>query len=400
MKSVWRLLLISLLLCFPNHSTHIQACGPGFEYEHYPYLCWLFHIDLIPIKTLHALSYAHLESNYDYKYSDPYQPFNLDTTFYLQNVSEWQAAIASDTAITTQVVDADIHQILYNIDPEVYFKRRHADSLRENTFIRAIQSSKASKSLLNYLDFAKICEQLMNFGSIWEEDSVKKQNSYFLKEHIEAGDSMLRQKTTLPFVKERVAFQIIKMAHYLHDTTRVMETYKLFFKNKNIKSWVSGSASYYDAMAHQNLAIRNLLLANTFEHSLDKRWLSLQSLEYADSIMNVSLALAHTAAEKARLMMLPRLLSEGRVLGRLEAIYQVDPKNNLFPIAIQREINKLENWIFTNRFTEYGKADVSIKPTEADSSEKEINLRFGRRIFIIGCLKWRIQQRFKRLLTC
>jgi hypothetical protein len=75
---------------------------------------------MIPIKASHVLSYAHLESNYAYKNSDPYQPFNSDTTFYLQNVAEWQVAIASDPAITTKVLDADIHQILYNMDPEVF----------------------------------------------------------------------------------------------------------------------------------------------------------------------------------------------------------------------------------------------------------------------------------------
>ncbi len=377
MKSIFKPLLISLFLCFPHYSTRIQACGPGFEFERYPYLCWLFHIDLIPIKALHALSYAHLESNYAYKNSDPYQPFNLDTTFYLQNVAEWQAAIAADPAITTQVADADIHQMLYNIDPKLYFTRRKANALLENSFIRAIQASETSKSLLNYLDFAKICEQLMNLGDIWEEDGVKKQNSYFLKEHIETGDSILRQKTTIPFVQVRLAFQIIKMAHYMGDTTRVMDTYKLFFNDKNTKSWVWGSASYYDAMAHQNLAIRNLLLANTFEHSMDKRWLSLQNLEKTDSIFSVSLTLANNAPEKARLMMLPCLLKEGRVLKRLEQIYQVDPKNNLFPIAIQREINKLENWIFTNRFTQYGSADAYFKPNPHgyESEQQIIELR-------------------------
>jgi hypothetical protein len=46
-------------------------------------------------------------------------------------------------------------------------------------------------------------------------------------------------------------------------------------------------------------------------------------------------------------------LSDGRTLNDLKKIYQIQPQNQLIQIAIQREINKLENWILTNRFTAY-----------------------------------------------
>jgi hypothetical protein len=347
MKSIFKSSLISILLCLLPNSATIQACGGGFDHTGYAYQSWLFQTDLIPMKTLHLLGYPRLSTSR--RESDPFAPFHEDTTFYIQNVAEWQAAIAADPAIPTKVADKDIHEILYRLDPEPYFRKMKKDSLRQNSFIKAIKSSK----LANYLDFAKTCEQLMNLGGIWEEDGVKKKNAYSLKEHIQAGDAFLNQPAITPFIRERVAYQIVKMAHYLGDTARVTATYQQFLEKSTSKSWVIGSARYYDAVAHENPALKNLLLARTFEHSVDKRWLSLEHFDYSEELRSKTLALAENAADRARLMMMPVLLNEGRNLVDLKNIYQIHPQNSFIAIAIQREINKLENWILTNRFTEF-----------------------------------------------
>jgi hypothetical protein len=373
MKSLFKPLVISFLGCLLPNSASIQACGGGFDHEYYAYQSWLFQIDLIPMKTLHLLSYPRL--NYAEKHADPFGRFQTDTSFYLQNLAEWQLAIAADPAIKSKVADKDIHEILYNIAPEPFFRKIKKDSLRQNTFIKAVQSS---KPLLNYLHFAKTCEQLMNLGGAWEEDAVKKKNSYSLKEHIQIGDAMLNQNSISVFVKERVAYQIVKMAHYLGDTARVMATYKQFLENSPTKSWVIGSARYYDAVAHENPALKNLLLSRTFEHSIDKRWLSLEHFDYSESLRPKSLALAETVEDKARLMLMPVLLNDGRTLNDLKQIYQTHPQNYLLQIAIQREINKLENWILTNRFTAY-------HPSEANSeSQTSTYERQGREEEIIN----------------
>jgi hypothetical protein len=354
MKTFFKNALLCSFLCLLPDATQMQACAVDFPYERYPYQCWLFHIDLIPTKALHLLSYPHLEGNYDYKNSDPTQPFVADTLFYKQNVAEWQAAIAADPTIVAKIADKDIHEMLYNFAPARYFKQKKINGFKQNSFMRAIQSSKAAKSWLNYLDFAKICEQMMTFlEDVWDHFPVQNPKQYSLKQHIAVGDSIVRQKTTTPFVKERTAYQMIKMAHYTRDTARVLAIYKQFFENTSSKSWIVGSASYFEAVAQRDAAVQNLHLARVFDLSIDKRWLALQTFDQSEPIRKRTLALARTPKDKVRVLMMTALQSDGRVLNDLKKAYQLDPQNNLLQIAIQREINKLENWIFTNRFTKY-----------------------------------------------
>ena len=366
-----KFLLVSVLLVGLLH-TGVQACWNGFEHDKTNYRCWLFQPDLMPASVVKVLSYADFESDYD-DYMSKSKSFrsrgNADTSFYVQNIEEWQTALAADPSVksTKTVIPKDIQTVLYNLDPDDFFRKMDGDSLRNNTFIQAIS---ASKSLMAYLNFAKICEQLMNFTDPWAEGYGEGKDEISLLRYSKMGDSVVKNTATSPFVRERTAYQMVKMAHYLGDTARVLALYKQFFAETASKSWVVGSASYYYAVAHSNPFEQNYLLSKTFENSIDKRWLSLRNFDQSDSILRGSLALTRNVHERATMLTLPILTNEGRTLPDLEKVYALEPKNPLLSMAIQREINKLEDWIYTNKFTEFSSSSKDYEKYDYDLEEK------------------------------
>jgi hypothetical protein len=357
MNKFFKFLTISTVLSLLPSSSDVQACWNGFEHDRYNFRFWLLHTDLVPMQAMNVLSYTRFQEDVSWERNDIWSQCPFDTTFYKQNVLEWQAALGA----TTKIESKDIHKILYNLEPLVYFRQMKGDSLRQNTFVQAL---KASKPLLDYLNYAKNCEYLMGFEDPWKDD--KKRDIAF-KKHVTLGETNLKNSAIPPFVRERTAYQLVKLSHYLRDTAKTMSLYKQYFEKSDLKSWIHGSASYYDALAHQNPLVRNALLAYVFENALDKREAALKMFDMEDAVFRKSLAITRTPQEKARMMLLPLMKKEGRTLSDLQKNYQVEPKNHLLPLAIQREINKLENWIFTNRFTQY--AESSAKERNSELSE-------------------------------
>jgi hypothetical protein len=354
MNKFFKFLTISSILSVLPNSAGVQACWDGFEYDKYNFRSWLLHTDLIPMQAINVLSYTSFQEDIDWRREDTWARCPFDTVFYTQNVSEWQLALTT-LAPNQKIVSKDIHTILYNLHPVDYFRQMKKDSLRENTFVRALKSS---KPLLDYLNYAKNCEQLMNVDDPWEY-FLRKEPAF--KKQLNDGETIVNQSSTHPFVRERTAYQLVKLSHYLGDTTKTMSLYKQFFEKSSNKSWVHGSASYYDAMAHQNPFIRNLLLAYVFETSIDKRETAIKMFELETDTFRISLDMTRSPQERARMMLIPLMKKEGRTLSDIQKNYQVEPRNHLLPIAIQREINKLENWILTNRFTEHTQSSVETR---------------------------------------
>ena len=241
MSKFFKFSIVSLILVLlPNMMPHggLQACWNGFEHDKTNFQFWLFQPDLIPSKALQVLSYPSFNDEYEgYDGSTKGRRTNADTSYYAQNVAEWQAALEADPSVKTakKVVATDIHTVLYNLDPEDYFRQMEGDSLQHNTFIRSIAPS---SSLANYLNYAKTCEQLMNFMDPWAAYSDGK-DKIALQKYSAIGDSVIRQKTTSPFVRERTAYLMLKMAHYLDDTARVLTIYKRFFEKTSSKVGLS-----------------------------------------------------------------------------------------------------------------------------------------------------------------
>jgi hypothetical protein len=354
MGNFFRLLCTFLLLVLPR--TMFQACTSEGEEEDFRF--WLFQPNLVNTVGLLPFTYS---SNLYYTPNDPYNKFGdkLDTTFYASNVDEWYHA-------TGKKGDRkDIHRLLYQTEPE----RFSNNNLGAEPFIQVLQQPENSE-LYNYLLFSKQCEAGMNNPSLWDEERQK--HLVPIKNALLSGETLL-QNAQKPFVKLRTAYQLMKLSQYAGDTAKSIDYYDKYIKNAKSSSWIESSAMFYYATAIKDVVQRNFWLAKTFEWSIDKRKRAVQLFEFEH--LDKTLLLAKSNHEKAVLQLMSVLQKQGRQLPELEKIYALDPSHKDFNMLIEREVNKVESWLYTSALT-YRETDYFDTEEGADKT-KNLRNDFG-----------------------
>ncbi len=326
MGKFFRISLTALLFLLPR--TVFHACvGEGYEED---FRFWLFQPNLVNIVGLLPFTYS---SNNYYTPNDPYDRWGdkLDTTFYAANIEEWHVA-------TNKKADKkDIHRILYQTAPE----RFSSNQVGSEPFVRVLQQPENGE-LYNYLLFSKQCEEGMNNPSLWDEERQK--HLIPIKNALVTGETLLRNAQT-PFVKLRTAYQLMKLSQYAGDTAKSLDYYNNHIKNSKSSSWIESSAMFYYATTLKDVIQRNYWLAKTFEWSIDKRKRAVQLFEFEH--FDKTLLLAKSNHEKAVLHLMAALQKEGRQLPELEKIYGLDPTHKDFNMLIEREVNKVEGWLYS-----------------------------------------------------
>jgi hypothetical protein len=107
---------------------------------------------------------------------------------------------------------------------------------------------------------------------------------------------------------------------------------------------------YFYMLAEQNSARASFYAAQVFMHAPDKRFAVLSSF---NSNLPVETILAHatTSREKSNVYAIRAIKRYDRALNEIKAIYRLQPDHDALEILILREINKLEDWIYTPYYT-------------------------------------------------
>jgi len=291
------------------------------DYDPESWRFWLFQPDVAGVTDLLPFTYT---SERFYKGSEP----ETDTTNYLVNAREWQSLLGAS------VKENDIYQMLYKTPPANYFA---GDYRKNNSFIQALQQSKNAE-LLDYLNFAKQCEQAMS-------GSNKQAN---LQKTREAG-RVLFDKTNNPFAKLRCAYLLLKLDGYLGDQADLKQQLDYVQKNAPAGAWVRDQALYNYALAQTADPQRNYCLSLAFDGC---RWNKAWTMVFFRSAgLPKALRLAKNDHERAVLETMAALQYPGRALDRLERIYRLEPAYPALSMLLAREVNKLENWLLTQQLT-------------------------------------------------
>lgn len=332
----------ALLLIFP--ALDAQLCIWEGDSEDTRF--WLFQPNLLGASDLMPFNYSvfllyspNNEENPRRYESDLYQP-QLDTTFYNTNVREW-ATVAGATAKTE-----DIRQILYRTAPDVF--RKDLTRLEaKNSFLQSLKNLGDEGEVYNYLKFSKRCESELSTQTEWLYEPEPDSNKNMRQRVIVEGEKLLATAKK-PFVRLRAAYQVMKLYHYQQDTQKVIQLYENNIQRFTYKSWIRGSADFYYAVAMPSSEWRNYWLMQTFSKSEDKRGRSIQFFERDnEDIYKKSLALAKNPREKALMLTMTSLKTPGRELRRMKEIYDLDGTLPELAMLMQREINKLEDWLYS-----------------------------------------------------
>lgn len=349
------------LTTYFSQTVNVGACSgePSLD----SHRVWLFQPDLPQVTGLRPFIFA--GTIYYDGFDDKYGFSNsaaVDTAHYELNIREWQqVAGASATA-------ADVRKVLYHLDAPRFF-RQLPDTLRNNTFIAALKRP-ANKALMDYLLLSKKIEGALNKKDEWGTTSADFDEAKTILPEAKAQ----LDKASTPFLKLRTAYQMMRLNPDPAANQRIYDTY---IANIQTDSWIKSSAFFYtvvtpDATVRDvwetqswnmedgtikpktvaqinSIARANLRLSKVFTTSLDKRYRVMQLFDR--QYLPQTLALAQTNADKATLYAMTGLRDPGRSLTTLQNIYRLDPQNAPLKLLLAREINKIEDQLWTSKLT-------------------------------------------------
>lgn len=247
-----------------------------------------------------------------------------------------------------RVDENSISTLLYNYS---YSDLQNGD----NEWLKYLRENNRT-DVLKYLQFAKKCEDFNGTDvdyDPWERGSeVRNINrSALLKELVEACKS-----ETNTYLQRRYAFLIIRLAYYDDNKTLIQEYFKKYFQEKDfLYYWALFFYCFTDEATSTDIA-------NVLIHSPEKRYASYYYFRKRFKL-DEALQNAKTNQEKANAYAFASVQKLDKSLDNLKAIYQYQPDAEVLGFLLLREVNKLEDWIYTPYYRNFNPSTTYAEET-------------------------------------
>jgi hypothetical protein len=203
---------------------------------------------------------------------------------------------------------------------------------------------KGDTDAINYIRFAKKCSQL----NYLMEDPWERRESFSSPIRAEL---MTEAEKYLKYgkdhdLKQRYAFVAIRLAYYNNQPEEVIRLYESYVessKEHNDYKWFSMS---FRALVEENPALKNYFIAQVFSHVPGKR-VYFQIFYSKSTPVTETLAYAKNKEEQENIWFLEGLKNPGYALEEMKELYQLNPSSKGLAFLLHRELNKIEDWIFT-----------------------------------------------------
>ncbi len=324
------------------------SCGWGPRSE--DIRVYLFHPSVNISGDLHPFFYSTIRLN---------RLWNLDTsTVPEENIDEWY------NYFNKEYEKEDIKNLIYNTKLEklTELADREDDYYwhNGNDFGHYLKEKK-QYDVIDYLFFAKKVEILLNEGDPWYGNDY---DIPALEKLITEGKTKVEETKDL-MLKQRYAYQVIVIMRYLTMPDEVEKYYEQIFSKipqksgSIIKYWALSHVAYCtqsDTMKSQ-MAFLDVFTNSTAKKVVAYQWLS---LKYLDSIKNEVSPENHH-----KILIYKEFRNPGKSLEGLKKITEIDPNSENFNTLLIREVNKMEDWLLTRKYT---KDDPAITYWSNDST--------------------------------
>lgn len=327
--TIFILVLISLfVLLLPKRTA--QACG--FYVAPGEYRFWLLQPDITNQPDLTPFYFA---SGYLYK-----QDMNAAKETYIdENDEEWFLEARGKASKN------DIDSLLNATEPQYFFDEQKTLA-GNNSFMRFLLL-KQNSEYLKYIILSKKVEQVAGNPDPWEEN-IFPENS--INEVIKEARHLYGQ-VHLPFVKLRIAYQLTRLYAYNHQYKQVSGVYDSLIDPVKTGSWIKTAALYQKTFGG-SLPERNYWLSKVFDKGNYHKTQCL--IRFASACADGTLLQARNEHEKSVILAMNAFNYPGRSLHILKRIYAAEPDYKELPFLILREVNKIEDWLLTNKVTGFG----------------------------------------------
>lgn len=262
-----------------------------------------------------------------------------------QNIREWRDALGGKPS------EEDVDDLLYNTPPEDFFKGKYG----KNSMMTALKRPEYQE-MKQYMDFAKQCEAQLNPGDAWA--SAYDSDSTQITPLLTKADAFIANAKS-EFVRWRAAYQRIKLAGYYGQRGVSSEAlYEKHLQPAQGRTWLSDAAVFHVARAQEDSLKANLWFARAWNRDPDHR----QLCEMAFTCRNAeaTYALAKSPEEQAAIGTICGLIWPGPGLRHIEAVYNTQPHYPELSMLLAREVNKLEDWLMTERLTTFGATHAEL----------------------------------------
>jgi hypothetical protein len=234
---------------------------------------------------------------------------------------------------------------------QAVYKLRPADFSPEsgNEMVRYLFKIKDTEAI-RYLQFAKQCEFVNGYEiDPWERNETE----LFVQRKDLINQSLkLAEASGNSEIKLRYSFLAIRMALYNDDVNLIKHLHESLFANSSKKNIVYYWSLYFNTIANASGGLANFYAAQIFANAPDKRFAIYQNFN-KHIPLEQSIEYASNDAEKANVYFLYATIRSDRALSEIKKIYTLDPKNEGLAFLMLREINKIEDWIYTPYYSMY-----------------------------------------------
>lgn len=268
-----------------------------------------------------------------------------DSTVVDENVRAWAAYAGNNLSETL------ISKALYDEDPDAVA-----------TFRKTLARTNASA--VTYVDFAWTADD--GQGNPWDANPTQT-DSTKLPELLNTAKTAF-QSTTDAFLKERYAFQAVKLACEMGEYKQSQQLYNQLLTPLPKRTFISDWALCRRAgatLALGDTAQAIYEFAQVFDRCPSRRKAAETSLrKHGIQFQKEALQYAKTDGERAAVYALCAIQPGQDALDRLKDIVRLTPKNPLIELVMAREINRNEYYFFTTD-QQYVRNNLSTEPDSA-----------------------------------
>lgn len=297
------------------------ACGYSPYGEDVRYS--LFLPDYFGYNDFKAFWYNASLFGFDYEYQNQYET----------NVYDWY------NFAKKQVPLEDINECLNS------YKLTDISSNSSNKFLQYLYKNKLN-NVIQYLIVAKKCEDVNSFeyDDPWERGEEKRVDiTPFLNKL-----SQLINNEKSNYLKRKYAFLAIRTAYYNGNQNLISNLYEKYFA-KGKKDYLYYWSQYFNCFTNSSSSVD---IANIMAFSPEKKYACYYYFHDKFNLQN-ALANAKSNQEIANVYAYASVQRLEPNLDYLKIIHGNSPKSRILDFLLLREINKIEDWIYTPYYTNY-----------------------------------------------
>jgi hypothetical protein len=327
----------------------------------------------------------------NFKYADFYN-FNYTSKFFYGD-----GGYPGGSADTTSKDDENIilwqqyckNKIPYeSIDSAVYIADTFSvvNCAAKNLMLQYLHTINDTMAI-NYLLFAKQAEDYnMTYDDPWERSA-----SLYLPKRTALISAAINKAAIInnESIQLRYAFLAERLAYYNDDSVRFTNVYQKYFASRKKKNIIDYWALSFKLQTQQSSYEKNFYLAQVFANASDKRMVANNGYDNKLSL-DSTLHFATTNNEKAAVWLMAGINNPGRAISAIENMYTLQPNAKGVSFLLLREINKLEDWIYTPYYT-YFTPSVELTPTvypDADPSKTSLKRVDSDRVYATHLLEF------------